>query len=62
MSHFANVLLNSPGIYARITRKKDSSMIQRNYVDKLSLLGMPGSVRSRSKADEDRPRSSEISP
>ena len=35
-------------------------MIQQNYVDKLSLLGMPGSVRPRSKVDEDRPRSSEV--
>ena len=63
MSHTANAL-NSPSIYARIARKIDSSMIQQNYVDKLSLLGMPGPVRSRSKADDDRPghlRSSGIS-
>ena len=43
MSHSANAL-NSPNIYARIARKIDSSMIQQNYVDKLSLLGIPGPV------------------
>ena len=59
MSHSANAL-NSPNIYARIARKIDSSMIQQNYVDKLSLLGMPESVRVRSKVDKDRPRSSEV--
>ena len=40
MSHTANEL-NSPSIYARIARKIDSSMIQQNYVDKLSFKGYP---------------------
>ena len=40
MSHSANAL-NSPNIYARIARKIDSSMIQQNYVDKLSFKGYP---------------------
>ena len=59
MSHSANAL-NSPNIYARIARKIDSSMIQQNYVDKLSLSGIPGPICPWSQTDDDRPGSSDV--